>query len=95
MVGSPGAVLAYANAAPYSTITIWEAFRTRDYAAALDWQNRIGRPAFLVTVKYGIPGLKHAMDLNGYYGGPARLPLSPLTLEARHEIESAFRDLTG
>ncbi len=30
MVGAVGAVLAYANAAPYSCITIWEACRTRD-----------------------------------------------------------------
>ena len=94
-VGSVGAVLAYANAAPYSTITIWEAHRTRDDEAGLDWQNRIGHPAFLITAKYGIPGLKHAMDLNGYYGGPPRLPLTPLRPEAKAEIEEAFRDLKG
>ena len=94
-VGAVGAVLAYANAAPYSTIAIWEAHRTRETEAARDWQNRIGRPSWLVTVKYGIPGLKYAMDLNGYYGGPCRLPLSPLTPEAKAEIEEAFRDIRG
>jgi 4-hydroxy-2-oxoglutarate aldolase len=95
VVGAVGAVLAFANAAPYSTITIWEAHRTREAEAAQDWQNRIGRASWLVTVKYGIPGLKHAMDLNGYYGGPCRLPLSPLTPDAKREIEEAFRDLKG
>jgi 4-hydroxy-2-oxoglutarate aldolase len=94
-VGAAGAVLAYANAAPYSTVTIWEAHRARDTEAARDWQNRIARAAVLVTTKYGIPGLKHAMDLNGYYGGPTRLPLTPPTPEARREIEEAFRDLKG
>ncbi len=94
-VGASGAVLAFANAAPYATITIWEAVRTRDYPAALDWQNRIGRAAHLVTAKYGIPGLKYAMDLNGYYGGPPRLPLKPASPEARREVEEAFRDLRG
>jgi 4-hydroxy-2-oxoglutarate aldolase len=94
-VGAAGAVLAYANAAPYSTITIWEAHRTRDTEAARDWQNRIARAAVLVTTKYGIPGLKHAMDLNGYYGGPTRLPLTPPTPDAKREIEEAFRDLNG
>ena len=94
-VGAVGAVLAYANAAPYSTIAIWEAHRTREADAAKDWQNRIGRPSWLVTVKYGIPGLKYAMDLNGYYGGPCRLPLAPLAPEAKAEIEEAFRDLRG
>ena len=44
-VGAVGAVLAFANAAPYATISIWEAHRTREPEAALDWQNRIGRAA--------------------------------------------------
>ena len=94
-MGACGAILAYANAAPYSTIAIWEAYRTREEAAGLDWQNRIGRAAALVTTKYGIPGLKHAMDLNGYYGGPPRLPLCPPAEAAKREIEEAFKDLKG
>jgi 4-hydroxy-2-oxoglutarate aldolase len=48
-----------------------------------------------VTVKYGIPGLKYAMDLNGYYGGPSRLPLTAITPEAKKEIEQAFDGLKG
>ena len=95
VVGAVGAILAFANAAPYATIAIWEAFRTREEEAARDWQNRIARAAVLVTTKYGIPGLKHAMDLNGYYGGPPRLPLVTPGVEAKGEIEDAFRDLKG
>jgi 4-hydroxy-2-oxoglutarate aldolase len=95
LMGACGAILAYANAAPYSVIAIWEAYRTREEAAGLDWQNRIGRASTLVTTKYGIPGLKYAMDLNGYYGGPPRLPLCVPTAEAKREIEEAFRDLKG
>jgi 4-hydroxy-2-oxoglutarate aldolase len=95
LMGACGAILAYANAAPYSTIAIWEAYRTREDAAGLDWQNRIGRAAALVTSKYGVPGLKYAMDLNGYYGGPPRLPLCVPTAAAKKEIEEAFQDLKG
>jgi 4-hydroxy-2-oxoglutarate aldolase len=95
LMGACGAILAYANAAPYSVIAIWEAYRRREEEAGLDWQNRIGRAAWLVTARYGIPGLKHAMDLNGYYGGPPRLPLCPASPEARQEIEEAFQDLKG
>jgi 4-hydroxy-2-oxoglutarate aldolase len=94
-VGCAGAVLAFANAAPYSTISIWEAHRSREFAAGMDWQNRILRAAQLVTVKYGVPGLKYAMDLNGYYGGPPRLPLTAITPEAKKEIEQAFDGLKG
>jgi 4-hydroxy-2-oxoglutarate aldolase len=95
LTGACGGILAYANAAPYSTIAIWEAYRAREHAAGLDWQNRIGHAAALVTTKYGIPGLKYAMDLNGYYGGPPRLPLCVPTEAAKREIEEAFRDLKG
>ncbi|MDR3699450.1 MAG: dihydrodipicolinate synthase family protein [Candidatus Sulfopaludibacter sp.] len=95
LMGACGAILAYANAAPYSAIAIWEAYRQRDEAAGLDWQNRIGRASMLVTSKYGIPGLKYAMDLNGYYGGPPRLPLTVPPPAAKQEIEEAFRDLKG
>jgi 4-hydroxy-2-oxoglutarate aldolase len=95
LMGAAGGILAFANAAPYATIAIWEAYRMREEEAGRDWQNRIAHAAGLVTSKYGVPGLKHAMDLNGYYGGPPRLPLSVPTPEARREIEDAFKDLKG
>ncbi len=95
LAGATGGILAYANAAPYSCIAIWEAHLKRETEAGADWQNRISRPARLVTVKYGIPGLKYAMDLNGYYGGPPRLPLCVPAPEAKQELEHAFADLKG
>jgi 4-hydroxy-2-oxoglutarate aldolase len=91
--GAAGGILAFADCAPYACVTIWEAFRTREYEAAEDWQNRILLAAKLVTATYGIPGLKHAMDLNGYYGGPPRLPLAPVNGEGRTEIESALQGI--
>ena len=93
--GAVGGILAFANAAPYACVSIYEAHRTREHDAALDWQRRIARPSTLVTVKYGIPGLKYAMDLGGYFGGPPRLPLTPPCPAAKKEIEEAFADLRG
>src|ERR1700733_12488906 len=75
--GANGAALAFASAAPYATIAIWEAFRTREEEAGVDWQGRISHPSILVTEMYGVPGLKHAMDLNGYYGGGGRVAVLP------------------
>jgi 4-hydroxy-2-oxoglutarate aldolase len=93
--GANGAVLAFASAAPYAAIAIWEAFRTREEEAGIDWQGRIAHPSILVTDLYGVPGLKHAMDLNGYYGGVPRLPFAVVGPDAKAEIEDAFRDLKG
>jgi 4-hydroxy-2-oxoglutarate aldolase len=92
-LGAAGAILAIANALPYACVTVWEAFRTREHEAAKDWQDRIMPAAKLIAGKHGIPGLKHAMDLNGYYGGPPRLPFIPPSVEAKAEIEKVFDGL--
>ena len=93
--GAYGAILDFAAAAPYAAISIWEAHRTREEEAGIHLQNRIRRAAEAIEECYGVPGLKHAMDLNGYYGGPPRLPLVVPATEARREIEEAFRELKG
>jgi 4-hydroxy-2-oxoglutarate aldolase len=92
-IGAAGAILAIANPLPYACVTIWEAFRARQIEAANDWQARILPASKLIAAKHGIPGLKHAMDLNGYYGGPPRLPFIPPSAEAKGEIEQAFEEL--
>ena len=91
--GALGAVLSLANAIPYAAIALWEAWRTREEEAGLDWQARIARPAELLRTQPGTGGLKHAMDLNGYYGGPPRLPWTSPTPDRMREIERAFTDL--
>ena len=35
-------------------------------------------PNTAVTARFGVPGLKQALDWLGYYGGPVRSPLGPL-----------------
>jgi 4-hydroxy-2-oxoglutarate aldolase len=92
-LGASGAILAIANPLPYVCVTIWEAFRTREQEAVEDWQNRIIPAGRLIATRYGIPGLKYAMDLNGYYGGPPRLPMIPTSAEGKAELEAAFDGL--
>jgi 4-hydroxy-2-oxoglutarate aldolase len=92
-IGAVGAILAIANALPYACVTIWEAFRTREEEAGRNWQERILPAVKAVAAKHGVPGLKYAMDRNGYYGGPPRLPLVPPSAEARMELDAAFDGL--
>ncbi|MGC8792420.1 MAG: dihydrodipicolinate synthase family protein [Bryobacteraceae bacterium] len=93
--GAAGAVVPLANAVPLATLAVWEAARAGDHEAARDWHDRIADAARLVTTEYGIPGLKYAMDLEGYYGGRPRLPLIPPRPEARRRIKQAFQSLKG
>jgi 4-hydroxy-2-oxoglutarate aldolase len=93
--GAEAAVLSLASAAPYACIAVWEAFRTREEEAGLDWQSRITPAANLIHQRLGVPGLKYAMDLNGFYGGPPRLPSTVPTPSEQQEIRDAFANLNS
>lgn len=92
--GLGAALIPYAAAAPFSAITIFEANLKREYEAAQDWQQRL-LPILGLLDRHGVAALKYAMDWNGYYGGIVRLPLRPLPVAARQEIESALHGLRG
>jgi 4-hydroxy-2-oxoglutarate aldolase len=86
-VGAVGAILAFADAAPTACYEIYAASKEGDQELAKLKQERIVKAAQRVVGELSIPGVKYAMDFNGYYGGVPRLPLLPLTAEAKAEIE--------
>nr|KAF6303841.1 hypothetical protein mMyoMyo1_006397 [Myotis myotis] len=53
-------------------------------------QLRLIEPNTAVTRRFGIPGLKKAMDWLGYYGGPCRAPLQELSPEEEEELRLDF-----
>jgi dihydrodipicolinate synthase/N-acetylneuraminate lyase len=91
--GAVGAILAFACVAPTSCYEIYAAWKEGDAELARLKQDRIAIAAQRVVGELGIPGLKYGMDLNGYFGGPARLPLLPLTGEAKYEVERLLADV--
>ena len=86
-LGAVGAILALACPAPTACYEIYAALKEGDTALAREKQERVKLPAQRVVSELGVPGVKYAMDLNGYYGGPARLPFLPLTADLKAEIE--------
>jgi dihydrodipicolinate synthase/N-acetylneuraminate lyase len=91
--GVSGAVLAFAAPAPQACQEIYTAWKDNDLAVAQEKQQRIVAAARLVTGQFGVPGLKCACDLNGYYGGVPRIPLLPLTAAQQSEVATAMADL--
>jgi dihydrodipicolinate synthase/N-acetylneuraminate lyase len=86
-LGAVGAILALACPAPTACYEIYAALKDGDNALAREKQERIKLAAQRVVGELGVPGVKYAMDLNGYYGGPSRLPFLPLSGEQKAEIE--------
>ncbi len=87
-LGAVGAILAFACPAPMACYEIFAALKDGDNALAREKQERVKLAAQRVVGELGVPGVKYALDLNGYYGGPSRLPFLPLTGEQKAEIET-------
>ena len=91
--GATGAVLAFGAAAPTACFEVYTAWKDGDKELAQLKQQRIIEPATRIASQMGIPALKYALDLNGFYGGPPRLPLLPLTGDQRAEVEKLIADV--
>ena len=92
-VGAVGAILAFADAAPTACYEIYAAWKEGDHELARLKQERIAKASQRVVGDLGIPGVKYAMDFNGYFGGPVRLPLLPVTADLKQEIEQLMGDI--
>lgn len=91
--GAVGAILAFSCPAPTACYEIYAAWKEGDADLARLKQERISAAAQRVGSDLGISGLKHGMDFNGYYGGTARLPLLPLTVALKAEVEHLLADI--
>ncbi len=91
-VGAAGGIMAIACVLPEKCSDIIRLYKDGNHAEAKKLQMRLIKPTLAVTSRYGVPGLKAAMDLSGYYGGRSRLPLFPITSA---EIEAIRNIFTG
>ena len=87
-VGATGAVAALGNALPDDCCRLYRMFRDGQMDEARNLQLRLLEINSAVTTRFGVPGLKAAMDLLGFQGGSPRRPLIPLSAESQAEINS-------
>ncbi|MEE8587272.1 MAG: dihydrodipicolinate synthase family protein [Acidobacteriota bacterium] len=88
-LGIRAAILAVACALPELPARLMEAYQQGEGIAEL--QAELYEIAVALTTRYGVAGLKKAMDLAGFEGGSCRLPLLPLADEEAREIETILR----
>ena len=91
--GATGGVLALAGFAPQAAHEVYTAWAEKDDGLASEKQQRIFQAGVEVCGKMGIPGVKYALDLNGYYGGRPRMPLLPLTGDEQRTVEALLQDV--
>ena len=92
--GARAVVTAVASAVPFYCLSIEEAIRTRELEAAREL-SATAMEFEGVLNKYGVPALKHALDLRGCYGGIPRLPLLRLPSEIEGSVEASILELAS
>ena len=84
--GARGGILAVGCVAPALCLAIARAVENGDSDTAATLQAKLTPLAAAVTVRFGIGGLKAALDMKGYVGGAVRAPLRAPDSEALEEI---------
>ncbi|MCK5634180.1 MAG: dihydrodipicolinate synthase family protein, partial [Anaerolineales bacterium] len=87
-IGAVGLIAALVNIAAGDLKRIHTLFRDGQLDDARNLQKKLIETNSAVTARFGVAGLKEALDLLGFYGGPVRSPLQPLLKEEREELRS-------
>jgi 4-hydroxy-2-oxoglutarate aldolase len=77
-LGGVGGTLAVANILPELCVELYDAVFAGNHEQAKQLQHRLLAPNAAVTSRWGIAGLKAALDMLGYNGGLPRRPMLPL-----------------
>jgi 4-hydroxy-2-oxoglutarate aldolase len=89
-IGAAGGILALANIAAREFCEVYALARDGRWEEAKEIAARMMGADRGVAGRYGIGGLKAALDLQGFYGGPCRPPLGTPDGDAIEEIKEVL-----
>ncbi len=90
--GAAGGVLALANIAPDMCVKVYDLFNEAKLKEARKLQAKLIPVNKAVTGKYGVAGLKAAMDMLGYFGGDPRSPLNKLNNNELEDLKTILSE---
>lgn len=93
VMGACGGVLALSDVATSLCIELYKLSLSKQWEDAKKLQHDLVPLNQALTVEHGIPAIKYALDLIGFFGGPCRLPLQPLDDPVKQKIENILRAL--
>ncbi len=89
-IGAAGGIMAIACVLPERCADMIRLYKDGNHTDARALQMRLIEPTIAITSRYGVSGLKEAMDLCGYHGGKSRLPLLPISDAEIKNIKDIF-----
>jgi len=93
LLGASGGILAMAAVVPELCARLYALYRAGRTEEARELQLDLVPLNRTLTQTMGIPAIKYALDLLGYYGGPTRLPLLPLKGNEKKQVETLLEQL--
>jgi 4-hydroxy-2-oxoglutarate aldolase len=90
-IGVTGGILALANVAPEQSVEMFRLFSAGEIEKGRALHLTMLPVNLAITSRFGVSGLKAALDMVGFYGGPPRLPLLPLDNERREEVRNILK----
>jgi len=90
--GATGGILAVGCVVPEVCVEIYNAFKSGEEEHARSLQSKLTPLAAAVTTRFGIGGLKAALDLAGFHGGSVRAPLRAPDDTARTELARLLKE---
>lgn len=93
IMGAVGGTLATANVVPDLCVELLELATQGRIQEAQKLQKSLLALNAAVTSRFGVAGLKAALDMIGYYGGPPRRPMLPAGEPEKAEIRRILTEL--
>ncbi|MCK9436373.1 MAG: dihydrodipicolinate synthase family protein [Synergistaceae bacterium] len=85
-MGACGGTMAASILYPNTCRKIYTSFHENNMKEAMELQSKLLPVSDALTRRFGVPGLKAALDSKGMKGGPCRSPLLPVSDEVKKEI---------
>jgi 4-hydroxy-2-oxoglutarate aldolase len=93
VMGAAGGILAMAAAVPGPCVRLYRLFLDNRLKEARELQLRLVPLNKTLTQTLGIPAIKYALDILGYFGGRPRSPLLPLDADGKIQVRKLLEDL--
>lgn len=90
-IGVVGGILALANIAPNECVELYRLALAGELERARALHRRLLPVNQAITARWGPAGLKAALEMRGWFGGPPRSPLSPLGEAQRGELAAILK----
>ncbi len=90
LMGAVGGVLSLADAFPEPCCRLYDLGAAGNLKEGRELQFYLMKMNQMVSGKYGVAGVKAAMDFAGFYGGPTRAPLAPLSADEKKKLREGL-----